>query len=279
MSGAMDELTLRELGPRMKARYERLKERFADIDESIGEAMSLLAPRTLSVSSGRQQRRRSEMPRYADRDEKGRFLPEDDSRYSRGGGGFRGGQERDEGSRYMSEGRRSFSRDVEEDEGRYGGGRRWIDRDRDEGEGGRYSSRWSGEGRGRGGWYGDPEGHSEAARRDRERSGHGESGWYGDREGHAEAARRGWRQGRDEDDERYGRRSEGAGRYGGSSGYEDEDRRGYVGRYESRRGGGRYEDDDERYERSGRSRGGHGGWSGDPEGHSEAARKGWEHRR
>ena len=51
----IDNSTLNELGPQMKARYGRLKERFADIDESIGEAMSLLAPRSLSVSSGRQQ--------------------------------------------------------------------------------------------------------------------------------------------------------------------------------------------------------------------------------
>ena len=327
MSGKIDNSTLNELGPQMKARYERLKkERFADIDESIGEAMSWLAPRSLSVSSGRQQRQReSEMPRNSsmpDRDEQGRFLPEDERRYSRGGGGYRGGQERDEEGRFMSEGRRSRSRYEDEDEGRYGGGRRSMgsdrdederggygggrrsmgrDRDKDEGGGygggrrsmgldrdederGRYSSRSSGEGRGRGhgGWYGDPEGHSEASRRGWERSEHGESGWYGDREGHSEASRRGWEEGhrsqrRDEDDERNGRRSEGGGRYGRSAGYEDEDRRGgQGGRYESRRGGGRYEDDDER---SGRSRGGHGGWSGDLEGHAEAARRGWEHRR
>ena len=65
------------------------------------------------------------------------------------------------------------------------------------------------------------------------------------------------------------RRDDDNGRYRSRSRYDDEDRR-----YESRRGG-RYEDEDERY---GRGRG-HGGWSGDPEGHSEAARRGWEHRR
>jgi hypothetical protein len=301
---AIDEATLSELGPQMNARYERLKERFADTDENLEEAMSLLAPRSLRVASRRprdrsqQGQREREMLRYSnmrDRDELGRFASDDGRRYSRNGG-YRGEQERDQEGRFMSEGRRYRSRYEDEDESRFGegyGGRRPMGRERDENEGGRrYSGRSSGEhgsqwsdegrGRGRGGWYGDPEGHSEASRRGWERSEHGESGWYGDREGHSEASRRGWDEGhrsqrRDEDDERYGRQSEVAGRYGRSSGYEDEDRGGYGGRYESRRGG--RDDDDERSGRSGRSRGSRGGWSGDPEGHAEAARKGWEHRR
>ena len=52
---------------------------------------------------------------------------------------------------------------------------------------------------------------------------HGESGWFGDREGHSEAARRGWEEGH-----------EGVSR--SRSQYEDEDRRRYEsrggGRYE-----------------------------------------------
>ncbi len=48
LSVAIDESTLNALGPQMKARYERMKNRFADIDESVEEAMSLLAPRSLS---------------------------------------------------------------------------------------------------------------------------------------------------------------------------------------------------------------------------------------
>ena len=77
----VDESTLNELGPEMKARYERLKERFADIDESIEEAMSLLAPRSLSIPSrrrrGRSQRgrRESEMPRYSSVSRPGRAGP------------------------------------------------------------------------------------------------------------------------------------------------------------------------------------------------------------
>jgi hypothetical protein len=232
---AMDEERLKALGPQMKARYERVKKRFSDIDESIREAMDLLAPRRLSLSAFRRQPRR-EAPGYSsrpDRDERGRYLPEEQRGYPRAG------------RRY-----------EDEDEGRYGG-RRSMGRYDEEDE--RRASR----GRGRGGWYGDPQEHSEAARRGWERSGRGESGWYGDPEGHSQAARRGWEEGH-----RSQRRGEDDDRYRGRSRYEDEDRG-----YESRRG--RYDDDDERYGR----RGGRGGWSGDPEGHSEAARRGWEHRR
>jgi hypothetical protein len=54
--------------------------------------------------------------------------------------------------------------------------------------------------RAHGGWFGDPEGHSEASRRGWDDPDHGRSGWYGDPEGHSEASRRGW-------DERGGSRS------------------------------------------------------------------------
>jgi hypothetical protein len=93
----------------------------------------------------------------------------------------------------------------------------------------------------------------------RGRQGHG--GWYGDPEGHSEASRRGW-------DEREGSRGR----------YRDDDRRRSMparddeGRFMSSRS--RYDDDDD-YRRGGR---GHGGWYGDPEGHSEASRRGWEER-
>jgi len=44
--------------------------------------------------------------------------------------------------------------------------------------------------------------------------------------------------------------------------------------------GGRQAFDDRRNQNRGRSRGseGHGGWQGDPDGHAEAARRGWRHR-
>jgi hypothetical protein len=300
----------------IESRYDRLKQRFEQIDDdAIGEAVDMLAPRRLSVPDERQQSKRERyMPRYSsqmrDRDEQGRFLPEDDRDYGRGG--YRSTPQRDEAGRFVSEerrsrgryededddryrSRRSFGRDYEDDDRRYGARRGghggWFG----DSEGHSEASRrgWEQSEHGPSGWYGDPEGHSEASRRGWERSEHGRSGWYGDPEGHSEASRRGWersehgrsgwygdpeghseasRRGWDEGGHRSQRRDDDNGRYGQRSRYEGEERR--ASGYESRRGG-RYEDEDDRY---GSSRG-HGGWSGDPEGHSEASRRGWERRR
>ncbi|MBV8442151.1 MAG: hypothetical protein JO312_16590, partial [Hyphomicrobiales bacterium] len=146
-----------------KARYERLKKRFANVDESIGEAMVMLAPRRLSASLTSQQSRREQSMsnRYSnmrERDEQGRFLPDDEREYSRRS---RGGPERDDYGRFMSEGGRSRGRYEDEDD-RYS--RRSMSRDRD--DEGRFTRRGGySEGRGHGGWFGDPEGHSEASRR------------------------------------------------------------------------------------------------------------------
>lgn len=85
-------------------------------------------------------------------------------------------------------------------------------------------------------------------------SGHG--GWFGDPQGHAEAARRGW-------DEREGERRS-----------HDEDTRGYS----SQSGGRRYESRSPQDDEGERRHSGHGGWFGDPEGHSQASRRGWNHR-
>jgi len=147
----------------------------------------------------------------------------------------------------------------------YGGGRQGERR-----YGGRHSREEEyGYGRGggyrsRGGWYGDPEGHSEAARerwgegrrgsryeeeygersrgREGDYEGRSHGGWSGDPRGHAEAARRGWdeRRGDYEDSRRYGRSA-------------------------------RDDDDDDRR--------GHSGWYGDSRQHAEASRRGWQHRR
>jgi hypothetical protein len=293
------------LTAQMKARYERFKERFANIDESLGEAMVMLAPRRLSVfPMSRQNRREYEMRRYSnvrERDEEGRFISEgggssrgrydEDRRYSRGG------PERDEYGRFMNEGgsrsrgryddederyrSRSFGRERD-DEGRFVsdnspsrsrfqgddehyGPRSLGSMGRDRDDEGRFTRRGEsyegrGEGRDHGGWFGDSDGRSQASRRGWDNSRHGESGWYGDSEGHSEAARRGWEHGHE-------------GNYRSrSSRYDDDDRR-----YESR-SSSRYRDDDRDYERGNGGRG-HGGWSGDPEGHSEASRRGWQNRR
>ena len=166
---------------------------------------------------------------------------------------------------------RGYERDRDE-QGRFmsdRGGRGYSRRD-DEGD--RYYSRGGGRGRGHGGWFGDPEGHSRSSEEgwesrrgggggygrsrdyeDDERYSRGggrgreHSGWYGDPQGHARASEEGWEQ----------RRSGSGGYYGRSRDYEDDDR----------------------YSRGGSSRGrGHGGWFGDPEGHSQAAERGWRNR-
>jgi hypothetical protein len=255
------------LGSQLTTRYDRLKQRFADIDDNFEEAVEMLAPRRLSMPSGRRQSRGYSDTR--DRRQQGRF--EDDRGYSRGGperddqgrflseGGSRSrsrfqgddehygprslgsmGRDRDEEGRFASRGGPSEGRgqrggyDGRSEAARSGGQGRPREYDEDE----RYRSRGGGQGRQRSGWYGDPEGHSEASRRGWERSGHGESGWHGDPEGHSRAARRGSDEGR-----------EGEGPYGSRSRYEDDNRQGYQGR----RGPSDY--DDQRRPSRGGSRG------------------------
>jgi hypothetical protein len=112
------ETTNARLNAQMKERYDRLKSRFANMDESIGEAIAMLARRRLSVPSSSQRNRREyEMSRYSndrDRDAQGRFMSDDERGYSRGGSG------RDEHCRFMNEGgsRRSMGRERD-DEGRF----------------------------------------------------------------------------------------------------------------------------------------------------------------
>ena len=164
--------------------------------------------------------------------------------------------ERNDQGRFMSD------RDYNDDRG-YSRSRSRYDQDDD--------ARYGGRGHAQGGWFGDPEGHSEASRRgweDRQSGGRGRNDYYDDRSYRSE---------------RGGGRS--------SQDYYDDDRsynaqnrpRDDEGRFTSRGGGnyGRYDrdDDDRSYSSRGRGGQGHGGWFGDPEGHSEAARRGWEDRR
>ncbi len=257
---------------------QKLAERKAELTQTI-EENGLQRPRPRSFVMTRME---DQMPQgqYRDRDERGRFMSDDDDdrRYSsrRSSGQSR---ERDEYGRFMSDDdddRRSYSRSrggprYEDDDGRRSRGGWFGDSEghsqaaRQRGGAGRsMRDDDDGRGRGRGGWFGDSEGHSEASRRGWDRSDHEGSGWYGDSEGHSEASRRGW-------EERGGGSMRSRSRYD-----EDDDRRG--SRSMSSRGGGRsrYEDEDD--DRRGRGRGGHGGWFGDSEGHSEAARRGWENR-
>ncbi len=237
--------------------------------------------RRRSYSRGENEDYRSRSRNTPERDEQGRFMSEEESRRSRGRGY---GEDDDRGRRYASdEDRRSSRGRSEEDDDRSyrsRGGQSTPPRDdqgrfmsEDERRYGSSQSRQSDDDyrhsrEGHGGWFGDPRGHSEASRRGwdhregqsgygrdnderrySESSGRGHGGWFGDPEGHAQAARRGW------------------------------DERENEGRNESR--SARYsrdEDDDRRSSRSS-GRSGHGGWFGDPEGHSEASRRGWEDRR
>ena len=105
-----------DLGRRMKDRFERLKGRFSDLDDALGEAMDLLAPRSLSVSASRRRsHRENDMPRYSsdtpERDDQGRFTSDNDRGSSRG----RGGSGRDESGRFASEERSSRSRYDDDD--------------------------------------------------------------------------------------------------------------------------------------------------------------------
>jgi hypothetical protein len=225
--------------------------------------------------------RRRSMPA---RDEEGRFTSsrsrydddEDDDyrRGRRGHGGWYGDSEgHSEASRRGWEERGGSSgryRDDDrrrDDEGRFMSSRsRYEDDDRRRDDEGRFTSsrsRYEDDDRRRSMPARDDEGRFTSSRSrhedddDYRRGSRGHGGWYGDPEGHSEASHRGWEERggsrsrhRDDDDER---------RYARSR--DDE------GRFTSSRS--RYDDDDDR--RSGR---GHGGWYGDPEGHSEAARRG-----
>lgn len=258
-------LDMSALGQRLQARKQELMQK-AEANE-LGPPSS----RALNLQSSQDDQEYSTMARYSndrDRDERGRFMSDDDDdrRYSRS---------------------RSSSR-YEDDDDRGSRGRSSSRYDDEDGRGGR--------GRGGSGWYGDSEGHSQAARSRGGSSRSGEDydddrggdrgrgrGWFGDSEGHSAAARQ-----RGQDDDRSGGRSSSRSgsrydddddRSGGrsssrsSSRYDDDDDRG-GGRGSRSRSSSRSDDDDERNS-AGRNRG-RSGWFGDSEGHAEAARQRWE---
>ncbi|HEX3764213.1 MAG TPA: hypothetical protein VHW23_36215 [Kofleriaceae bacterium] len=157
---------------------------------------------------------------YRMRDEDRGYRMREDER-----GGYRVRDE-DRGYRMREDERRPSSWYDEVERRRSEGGRVMRDEDED-----RYRMRGRDEdeerdrlGRRKGGWFGDPEGHSQAVRF-----------------GRVERDEGGYRARRDEDEDR-----------------------GYMAR-------GEVEDEDR--DRLGRRR---GGWFGDPEGHSEAARRRWD---
>lgn len=272
-----------EVGARLQQRKAELTE---DAEELLREPLEAISLQLQDIQPARE----STMPRYSndrDRDDQGRFTSDDDdnrryrsrgssrsSRYQdddddrgyRSSGNYR---ERDDQGRFMSDDDNGHSR-GRSSQGGYSSQSR-SSRDNDDDDYGR--GRSSQGGRGHGGWYGDSEGHSQAARQRGSQSrssrdyddddygrgrssqgGRGHGGWFGDSEGHSEAAEQGW---------------EHRGRSSSRSRYDEDD------------------DDDRRYSRGSRgsrssSSGGggrsHGGWFGDPEGHSQASRRGWQDR-
>jgi hemerythrin superfamily protein len=229
-------IDMNALGERLQARKTALLEQ--------AEEERLPAPRPRSIHTRSSQDRHQEeddmnqRSNYRDRDEQGRFASDDDDR---GDYRSRSSSSRRSASRYDDDDDRDYrrssaSRYEDDDDGRRGspGGRQ-------------------------GGWFGESEGHSRAARSRSEsrygsRGGYDDDrdrgGWFGDPEGHSEASRRGWES-----------------RGGGRSRYDDDDDRAYRSQAARSRGGGGYQDEDDRR-----------GWYGDPEGHSEASRRGWESR-
>jgi len=213
------------------------------------------------------------------RDDRGRFLSEGENGDYYGGRGY---GERDYGDARGGRGNygyeeSNYSRGADGMFGRGDSGRNEQNGGRERDEYGRFSSD-DDHRRGRGNDYDD---------RGRE-YGRG-SGWYGDPQGHAEAARERWQESRgsryEEDDDRGGRGGSFRGRERDESGrFMGEDDHG--GRGGSFRGGGRERDESGRFAgdddrgRGSQSGGGedHRGWFGDPRGHSQAARLGWRHR-
>jgi hemerythrin superfamily protein len=280
-----------ELGNRLRERKQELMERAG------GGPIPAPPPRALKLVTGKFNRNGEEIEmerqggRGQDRDERGRFIDEDDDGGSRGRGRGQSGfsRERDEEGRFMSEdegssrggrGRGSSSGRYDEEyddrSGRGGRGQSGFSRERD--EEGRFMSDDEGGGRGRrsssmperdeqGRFVSDDDGGSRGGR------GHGRGGWFGDSREHAEAARRGSSSGREDDENgrgsRGGRGHGQGGWFGDSRGHAEAARRGSSSR--------RDDDDNGRGSRGGRGQG-QGGWFGDSRGHAEAARRGWRDR-
>jgi len=256
-----------DLARQLKERKQTLQRRAAELRPTRAISLNLDLD-TFTDQEGRMARN-SGSSGERERDERGRFVSDDDD-------------DRD----YRRSASRGGGRRHDDDDDRRGSRSRGRDDDDDDRGG-----------RGRGGWFGDSEGHREAARRrfddDDDRRGGSRSrgrdddddvdrgsrgrGWYGDSEGHREAARRRFEddddgrrgsrsRGRDDDDDRRGSRSRGRD--------DDDDRRRSRGRDDDDDRGSRSRSrDDDDDDRGGRGR---GGWFGDSEGHAEAARRRWE---
>lgn len=245
----------------MTALADRASERSRQFDANADVDIRHALEPTHFRSTGSRQRQDEEtsMPDYnRDRDERGRFRSDDDGRryasddrnrdergrFTDDDRGYRSRDDDDRRRGYDDDRRYSTSR-YDDDRSRYAGN----DRNRDE------RGRFTDDDRGyrsrddddRRSGYDDDRRYASSRYDDDRRSSDEGRGWHGDPQGHSEASRRGW----ENRDDRYAR--------------SDRDDDGRHSR-SSRR------DDDDRDR-------GHGGWFGDPRGHSEAARRGWEDRR
>jgi hypothetical protein len=240
---------LKELGKTLQSRmpgteHHAEDERKAPSPRHLRSAGTTYRPKEIEQMRGNER----------ERDERGRFVEDDDRRGYRGSES-RGSQRRDDDDDGRGRGWYGDSRGHAE--AAYRG---WEERrdyrpsDRDDDDrrsGSRSRSNYDDDDRrgrdgGQGGWFGDSERHSQASQRGWDNPDHGPSGWYGDREGHRRAAQRGW------DNPDHGP----SGWYGDREGHSRAAQRGW---------------DNPDHGRS--------GWYGDPEGHSQASRRGWEERR
>lgn len=277
-SGGVD---MKSLGRTLQDRKRQLASRGDDA------AVRAPRPRSLQQSAATQPLTEENMPRNQgqydqERDERGRFVSDDQQR----GGYSRGRYEDDDDRRYGSSSSSSTRRrdDDDDDRGSQRGRSYGSDDDREYGRGGH------------GGWYGDSERHAQAARGRSGRDDDDERGYrqdrddqYGDRRQSTDRDDRGRytsgssngggygqpSQRREYDDDRggSGRSNTQRDEYGRFTSNDDRDRRYSSSRDDSR---SRSRDDDRSSSRSGED---HGGWYGDSRRHAEAARQGWQNRR
>ncbi len=246
---------LSELGTQLKSMKDQLTA------EGDAVAAAPLETPSLQLNHINAMSEETQMPRQSNYDD------EDDFRSSRGRGG--NNRSRDDEGRFMSDdddrggrGRSSRSSYDDEDDNRSRSSRgRNMDRDdqgrfmSDDDDDDRSGRGRSSGGRGHGGWFGDSEGHAEAARQ-RGSSSRSSRSSYDDDEDDSRSSR-----GREENN----RMRDDDGRFAS----DDDDNRG--GRSRSSRSNN--DDDDDDHSSRGRGGGGrgHGGWFGDTEGHSRAA--------
>lgn len=228
----------KEAGVDVKALKQSLTDEMSQRGSDAEEPQIIPSPRYLRGGAWAPQPKENRTMRgyERERDERGRFVEDDDHRRSERSRGYqgRGRYDDDDGRGWHGDPRGHAEASRRGWDERRGGSRYDEDDDRRR----NYRSRSSDyddydrRSRGHGGWYGDEERHSEASRRGWENPDHGPSGWYGDREGHSQASQRGW------DNPDHGR----SGWYGDPEGHSEASRRGW----DERRPSSRYDDDDHR---------------------------------